>query len=294
VDRLVDRFLTYLVTERRLSSHTVSAYASDLAHLTDYLSKRGVESWREVDREELSGYFRQAVKGLNPRSRARRLAAVRSFFRFLESKDLIDANPAARITFPKMPALLPKVLNGEQVEALLNMPDTATPLGMRDRAILEILYATGLRVSELVDLRFPQLNLEAGYLIVRGKGDKERLVPLGEYAVDALKTYLEWGRPQLACRKDRNVVFLNAQGARLSRQGVWKMVKKYAAAAGVSGKVSPHVLRHSFATHLLENGADLRSLQVMLGHADISTTQIYTAVARERLKKIHQAHHPRG
>jgi integrase/recombinase XerD len=294
VDRLVDRFLTYLVSERRLSPHTVSAYASDLAHLTDYLSKRGLESWRQVGREELSDYFRQALQGLHARSRARRLAAVRSFFRFLESKDLIDTNPAARITFPKIPATLPKVLSGEQVEALLNMPDGANPLGMRDRAILEILYATGIRVSELVDLRFAQINLEAGYLIVRGKGDKERLVPLGEYALDALKTYLEWGRPQLAGRRDRDVVFLNARGGRLSRQGVWKMVKKHAAAVGVPKTVSPHVLRHSFATHLLENGADLRSLQVMLGHADIGTTQIYTAVARERLKKIHQAHHPRG
>ncbi|SMC23155.1 tyrosine recombinase XerD subunit [Desulfacinum hydrothermale DSM 13146] len=291
---MVDRFLTYLVAERRLSANTVRAYAADLAHATDYLSQRGAKSWRDVESEALFGYFRQGLQGLSPRTRARRLAAVRSFFRYLESKDLIEKNVASRIAFPKIPASLPKVLSGEQVEAILQMPDPGTPLGMRDRAILEILYATGLRVSELVELRFSQINLEAGFLIVRGKGDKERLVPLGEWALEALKTYLDRGRPRLAGREDRDVIFLNAQGRRLSRQGVWKMVKKYAVRAGVSKTVSPHVLRHSFATHLLENGADLRSLQVMLGHADISTTQIYTAVARERLKRLHQIHHPRG
>ncbi len=290
----VDRFLAYLVAERRLSRHTLSAYSADLNHLVDHLSKRGVNSWGQVDRETLASYFRDAARSLKPSTRARRLAAIRSFFRYLEEREGLGRNPAENLAFPKLPESLPKVLAPEQVEAMLRAPDVRTPLGLRDKAMLELLYATGIRVTELVELRFSQLNLEAGFLVVHGKGDKGRLVPMGEWAVEAVASYLASGRPKLVKRGDSGVIFVNASGKPLSRQGVWKIVKKYAVMAGIPKEVSPHVIRHSFATHLLENGADLRALQVMLGHADISTTQIYTFVARERLKKIHQEHHPRA
>jgi integrase/recombinase XerD len=206
----------------------------------------------------------------------------------------IQGNPAARVTFPKARLSLPKVLSGSEVEALLNQPDVLQPLGKRDRAMLELLYASGLRVSELTDLQLRQLHLDPGYLVVLGKGGKERLVPLGEWAAEALKAYLQEGRTILLKGNSRLEIFVNHRGGKLSRQGVWKIIKLHALQAGIRKNITPHMLRHSFATHLLENGADLRSLQTMLGHADISTTQIYTHVARTRLKEIHQKYHPRS
>jgi integrase/recombinase XerD len=203
-------------------------------------------------------------------------------------------NPAARISFPRFNARLPEILSTAEVEALLNQPDISQPLGQRDKAFLELFYATGLRVSELTDLQLQQIHFDAGYLVVRGKGDKERLVPMGEWAAEALTTYLQEGRPSLLKKGFSQEVFLNHHGGKLSRQGVWKIMKSYAVQAGIQQNLTPHMLRHSFATHLLENGVDLRSLQTMLGHVDISTTQIYTHVARARLKEIHEKYHPRS
>ncbi len=291
----VDLFLEYLVAERRMSRHTVSAYAGDLRNLADFLTQqRGRSSWSDVDRRDLDDYLTACASQTAPKTRARRLACMRSFFRFLEERALVASSPATSVAFPKLPRSLPKTLSAPHVDALLNAPELSTPLGLRDKAILELLYATGIRVAELTELTFHHVNLKAGFLIVRGKGDKERLVPMGQWAVEALQAYVERGRASLLKGKDPGRVFLNHRGRPLSRQGVWKMIKTYARRVGISEAVSPHVLRHSFATHLLQNGADLRSLQMMLGHADISTTQIYTHVARERLKKIHQHHHPRA
>ncbi len=229
----------------------------------------------------------------SPRSRARRLAALRTFFKFLEKEGLVQGNPASLVHFPKLGPQLPKSLTSAAIESLLALPDTAKPLGQRDRAMFELLYACGLRVSELGGLQLSQIALEPGYLTVRGKGEKERLIPMGELAAESLKTYLQYGRLKLLKKGFIPEVFINARGEKLSRQGIWKIIKSSARKAGITTNITPHMLRHSFATHLLENGADLRSLQVMLGHSDIATTQIYTHVARERLKEIHRKYHPR-
>jgi integrase/recombinase XerD len=222
------------------------------------------------------------------------MAALRSFFKHLQVLEAIRQNPAARITFPKAGLTLPKVLSGADVEALLLQPDVLQPRGKRDKAMLELFYATGLRVSELTDLQLGQLHLVPGYLVVLGKGGKERLVPLGEWAAEALKVYLEEGRTKLLKGGSPLEIFINHRGKKLSRQGVWKIIKHYALQARIRQNITPHMLRHSFATHLLENGANLRSLQTMLGHADISTTQIYTHVMRSRLRDTVEKHHPRA
>ncbi|MFZ2448708.1 MAG: site-specific tyrosine recombinase XerD [Syntrophobacteraceae bacterium] len=294
MDSLLDLFFNHLSVERGLSSNTLAAYSLDLGSLRHYLQKSGISSWEEVSREDISGYIQGLGSEFSPRSRARRLAAFRSFFKFLEKTGRIRANPAALVRFPRLDALLPKVLGAADIESLLTGPDPATPLGLRDRAMFELLYACGLRVSELAALQLRRVFLEPGYLVVVGKGDKERLIPMGELASDALKAYLQDGRPILLKKKGFALeVFLNSRGVAISRQGVWKIIKLHALRAGITRNITPHMLRHSFATHLLENGADLRSLQVMLGHSDISTTQIYTHVARERLKEIHRKYHPR-
>lgn len=290
----VDLFLECLVAERRLSRHTVSGYGTDLQLLMEYLQNKGKDAWAQVTSKDLEDYLAWSASSTTAKTRARRLASMRSFFRFLEERSLLSPNPSLFLTFPKLPRNLPKTLSAPQVEALLNAPLVSTPLGLRDKAILELLYATGIRVAELTALTFHQLNLKAGFLVVRGKGDKERLIPMGQWAVEALEAYLERGRPLLVAGRETGWVFLNHRGRPLSRQGVWKMIRSYARRIGLAAAVSPHVLRHSFATHLLQNGADLRSLQMMLGHADIGTTQIYTHVARERLKRIYQQHHPRA
>lgn len=294
MDHFIDRFLNYLAVERGLSANTLAAYSSDLQEIKGFLATRGIAGWDELTRDHISSYLQTLGGRLSERSKARRIAALRSFFKHLQLVGAIRQNPAARISFPKAGMSLPKVLSGIEVEALLQQPDSAHPLGERDKAILELLYASGLRVSELTDLQLRQLHLDPGYLVVLGKGGKERLVPLGEWAVDALKVYLENGRRRLLRGGSRQEIFLNHRGKKLSRQGVWKIIKHHALSAGVRQNITPHMLRHSFATHLLENGADLRSLQTMLGHADISTTQIYTHVARTRLKEIHEKFHPRA
>lgn len=293
MDEMLDTFFSYLSIERGLSGNTLSAYSRDLQEVRRHLKQTGISRWEDVTREHILSYFEAIGTGLSYRSKGRRLAATRSFFKYLEREGKIPRNPASRIRFPKFRLTLPKFLSPNEVEALLEKPDPTHPLGQRDRAMFELLYATGLRVSELTDLQIGQIHLDAGYIVVRGKGDKERLVPMGEIAHDALKTYLEESRLILARKRFSHEVFLNSRGGKLSRQGVWKIIKQSAIQAGIQKNLTPHMVRHSFATHLLENGADLRSLQAMLGHADISTTQIYTHVARTRLKEIHRKCHPR-
>ena len=289
----IDLFLSNLAVERGLSANTITAYSSDLVHFLSYLKESSISSWREVSRNSISGYIQSMGESFSPRSRARRLATLRTFFGFLLKEGLIVSNPSSLVNFPKLGPQLPKTLTAGQIDCLLAGPDVSKPLGGRDRAMFELLYACGLRVSELAELRTSQVVLEPGYLTVHGKGDKERLVPMGEIASQCLRDYLKNGRQTLLKKGSAREVFLNARGAGLSRQGVWKIIKSCALKAGITVNITPHMLRHSFATHLLENGADLRSLQMMLGHADISTTQIYTHVARERLKEIHAKYHPR-
>lgn len=293
MENQIDLFLDHLSVERGFSRNTLSAYSRDLADLHTELLKAGITSWEEVSRDHISGYIEKLGSEISPRSRARKLAAFRSFFKFLEVTGRVRTNPASLVRFPKLDLHLPKVLGMADIEALLARPNPATPLGQRDKAMFELLYASGLRVSELASLQLRQVFLDPGYVLVLGKGDKERLVPMGEQAADALKTYLQDGRPKLVKKGSAREVFVNARGNGLSRQGIWKIIKQHALVAGITCNITPHMLRHSFATHLLENGADLRSLQMMLGHSDISTTQIYTHVARERLKEIHRKFHPR-
>jgi integrase/recombinase XerD len=295
MDHALEQFLQHLVVERGLAPLTVEAYAHDLAGLASFIKETDRQHWRDISFEDLQHYLDDLEQqGVGPRSRARKLSAVRQFFRFLLREGLTAQNPLEWVDSPKLPRGLPKVLGLEEVERLLAAPDPATPLGQRDDAMLELLYATGLRVSELVGLTVPQLDLRRGVVRVQGKGSKERLVPMVFRAVEKLQLYLQHVRPVLLKRQKTPRLFLNRSGKGLSRQGFWKILKGYARKIGLPAHLSPHTLRHSFATHLLWQGADLRALQLMLGHADISTTQIYTHLHTARLQKIHQQAHPRG
>ena len=290
---LLDGFLEYLVAERSAPGNTLSAYASDLRFFALWLEESGIAA-RAVTAADLSAYVSACqAAGFKATTINRRLAAVKHFYRFLLDEGLIEADPTRELISPKRAAYLPEVLSRDEIERLLAAPDTTTPLGMRDRAMLEVLYASGLRVSELVHLRLNNLNLELGYLLTCGKGDKERLVPLGQSARAWLEHYLGEVRPSL-CGRPNDMVFLSKLGTAMSRQNFWYLIKDYALTAGIFKPLSPHTLRHSFATHLLEGGADLRSLQMMLGHSDIATTQIYTHVNTGRLKQVHATYHPRG
>ena len=291
----LEQFRHYLIVERGLAPLTLEAYAGDLAGLRAFVDSLGRRSWDEVSLPDLQGFLDHlAAQGNGPRSRARKLSAVRQFYRFLLREGLSTHNPLEWLDAPKLPQGLPKVLSLEEVEHLLAAPDPATPLGQRDDAMLELLYATGLRVSELVGLTVSQLDLRRGVVRVLGKGAKERLVPMVARAVDKLDLYLKHIRPQLLKGRTSPRLFLNRAGGGLSRQGFWKILKGYAQKTNLPQDLSPHTLRHSFATHLLWQGADLRALQLMLGHADISTTQIYTHLHTARLQEIHRAAHPRG
>lgn len=295
MNRHVDSFLGYLAAERGLAPNTLEAYGRDLARYLDFLERQGAARPEEVTSALILHFLGElTAAGLAARSRARTLAAVRMFHRFLLTEGYAPENPASRIEIPRGLHRLPQTLSPAEVERLLAAPTGADPLERRDRAMLELLYATGLRVSELVGLRLPDLQLDAGYLRPLGKGSKQRIVPLGETAQAELASYLREARPRLLREKEVLFVFLNRSGKGLTRQGFWKIIKRRALEAGILKNITPHTLRHSFATHLLENGADLRSVQTMLGHADISTTQIYTHVTRERLRKIHEQYHPRG
>lgn len=293
--RAVDRYLDALAYERGLAENTLKAYRRDLERLGEDLAGRGRDLTR-ADREDLAGHIRRLRrKGLSPRSLTRAVSTLRGFYGFLVAEGERSDDPAAALVPPKLPRPLPKVLSEKEVEAILASPDLSESLGIRNKAMFELLYATGLRVSELVGLTLPQLRLDVGFLVAFGKGSKERVVPVGESAEEWVHRYLRDARPELFGRSDgrHEVVFVNFRGGPLTRMGFWKVLKQHAREAGVRD-VSPHVLRHSFATHLLEHGADLRAVQMMLGHADLSTTQIYTHIAQRRLKALHQEHHPRG
>lgn len=293
-DARVDAFLLHLSAERRLSPHTVEAYGHDLQMLGTFAEGRG-RSPSGLDRPDVEGFVRQLMaEGRAPRSVARVVATVRAFYRYLVVSGQLAASPAVDVRAPRSIRTLPKFLSGEEVEALLAAPDVATPRGIRDRAMIELLYATGLRVSELVSLRPADLNLADGFLTTVGKGRKERMVPLGEEAAMWVGRYLQEARPVLVGRRSSTRLFVNARGGTaLTRTGFWKVLRAYAIGLGLARRLSPHVLRHSFATHLLERGADLRAIQVMLGHADLSTTQIYTHILDARLRTLYDRYHPR-
>ena len=292
---LIDAYLSHLAVERRVSPHTVEGYGRDLSQLAQAAAGlgRAVES---LDRRALEEVIRQLMgEGRSPRSVARAVACYRGFYRFLVVSGRRTDNPADDLRAPRAWRTLPKFLSMEEVDQLLQMPDTSTPRGVRDRAMVELLYATGLRVSELVNLRQQDLNLESGYLTTTGKGRKQRLVPVGDEAAAWLARYVREARPALLKKRSAPRLFVNARGGTgLTRVGFWKVLKEYGKQAGVRGSLSPHVLRHSFATHLLERGADLRAIQLMLGHSDLSTTQIYTHVLEARLRSVYDKFHPRN
>jgi integrase/recombinase XerD len=291
----VVRYLRHLEVERRVARHTLDAYRRDLLKLSAFAAgqKRRIES---LDRAALEEFVRDSMaEGLAATSTARLVAATRGLYRFLRVTGAVPANPAEDLRAPRLLSSLPHFLSLGDVDALLAAPETSTPRGVRDRALIEVLYATGLRVSELVGLRLTDVRVDQGYVQCLGKGHKQRIVPLGEVAADWTRRYLADGRPQLLKARDVPWLFVNARdGQKLSRMGFWKILKGYGQRAGVRTALSPHVLRHSFATHLLERGADLRAIQAMLGHADLSTTQIYTHVLEARLRQVYDRFHPRA
>jgi integrase/recombinase XerD len=289
----VHEYLAHLTVERNLSPRTVESYRRDLLQFIAWLDERSI-ALQEVERATLRNYLgSRRDHGLSARSAARALSALRGFFRFLVNTQVQTVDPTANLRSPSLWQTVPHALTAEEIEALLESPDTSTTLGLRDRAMFETLYATGLRVSELVGLTTERVRLDPGYVRVIGKGRKERLVPLGESAVSWIDDYLERARPEL--NKQRlSELFLNHRGGPLTRQGFWKILRGHALRAEISSPLSPHIVRHSFATHLVENGADLRAVQMMLGHASLTTTEIYTHVARERLRRLYDEKHPRA
>ncbi len=291
---MIDRFVNYLLSEKGLSSNTIESYIFDLNHFESYL-KKNEKDILKVNEKDLTEYVAFLYNcGYSPRTIMRHVSTLRNFYKFLFNEGELNSNPAEILETPKAFKLLPKYLTDSEVESLINLPDTSTPTGQRDRAMIELLYATGLRVSELLDLKINNLNLEERFLITFGKGAKERLVPFSKKALNFLELYLNDGRQKLLKGKKSYFLFLNSRGEKLSRQGFWKILKKYGKEIGIAHKLSPHTLRHTFATHLLEHGADLRAVQIMLGHSDISTTQIYTHISNERLKQIYFNFHPRA
>jgi integrase/recombinase XerD len=280
--------------ERGLSENTLGAYRADLMALQQRLTDKSV-SLPAATRADVMEYIAWRVEGgAKPRSTARQLSSFRRFYRYLLREGLIGDDPTANIAMPKIGRALPQSLTEDEVDALLAAPNVAEPLGHRDRAMLEVLYATGVRVSELINLRMSQINLNQGVLRIIGKGDRERLIPLGDEAQDWLREFIEGPRVEILLERQTDYLFPTRRGDRMTRQAFWHIIKRYAKKAGVAKKLSPHTVRHAFATHLLNNGADLRVVQLLLGHSDVSTTQIYTHVARERMKELHSRHHPRG
>ncbi len=298
MENLINAFLSYERIEKGLAENTIMAYGRDLAKFLAFLSKQK-RALADIRRDDIVDFLASLYRQkLDSRSVARHLVTVRNFFRFAVAEGAVPADPTLTLESPKIRRSLPGYLRLEEVDRLLEQPDLRTPFGVRDKAMLEVLYSTGLRVSELVGLRVGDLEMKMGCLRCIGKGNKERLVPVGRKAIEAVQNYLNEARP-LLLRKRRPgptapYLFINRLGGKLSRVGVWKILSDYGRRAGLRGRLTPHKLRHSFATHLLEGGADLRSVQLMLGHADISTTQIYTHVVEERLKHIYKAHHPRA
>jgi integrase/recombinase XerD len=295
LNQFVDQYLNYLLVEKGLSSATIDAYARDLARYVRFLRANRMTALSETDTPVVLKYLlRLRDQGLGIRSRARHLVTIRGLYRFAVEEKVLKKDPARLVELPKSGVKLPDVLSLPEIQSLLDAPDPATPKGLRDAAMLELLYAAGLRVSELITVKVSQLNLEAGFVRVFGKGDKERVVPIGSHAIEKIRTYTEQARPTLLKGGTSTYLFVARAGKPMTRQGFWKLLKRYGALAGIEKKITPHSLRHSFASHLLEGGADLRAVQMMLGHVDISTTQIYTHVARDHLKKMHEKYHPRG
>ena len=295
LDHLIDQYLNYLLTEKGLSQTTIDSYSRDLLRYHDFLKLNGIHNIAKTDTAlVLKHMIALRNAGLGARSRARHLVSIRGFYRFLFNEKIIKNDPSRLVDLPKMSLKLPDVLAVDEVSRLLKIPDTSKPLGARDAAMLELLYAAGLRVSELVNLKLRDINLEAGFVRVMGKGSKERVVPIGQHAKAKIEDYIENYRGPALKNKLSPYLFIARAGKPISRQGFWKLLRRYADQARIHKKISPHSLRHSFATHLLEGGADLRAVQVMLGHVDISTTQIYTHVTRKHLQELHQKYHPRG
>jgi integrase/recombinase XerD len=295
IDSILDRFLNFLLVEKGLSSNTLEAYSRDLIGYYRYLESKGLTELSQAQTDHLYTYLAELrTRNLSGRTQARILSAIKSFYRFLQEEELRKDNPALPLHGPKPTRRLPKTLSEMEIETLLHQPKTESARGLRDAAMLEVLYATGLRVSELISLTLDQLELEAQFIRTVGKGSKERLVPIGRAASRCLNRYLQKGRNLLVGDRRSLWVFVNNRGRKLSRQGFWKILRHYSQQAGIQKKVSPHTLRHTFATHLLEGGADLRSIQIMLGHADISTTQIYTLVTTEHLREAYRRYHPRA
>ena len=294
-----DIFLNYLTIERGFAANTLESYSRDLFQYLDFLNNQSISTFEQITQRHVIAFFSHLKnQGIGVRSRARVLSTLRGFHKFSINEGVVEGNPLSHIETPRILKTLPDTLSVAEVDTLLELLDDGQPLTKRDKAMLELLYATGLRVSELISLRHADLHLTSGYLRTFGKGSKQRIVPVGEVAVEHLVDYMEQVRPILAQHKtvkkeDSGYVFLNRSGNGLTRQGFWKMIKRRAIQAGITKKVTPHTLRHSFATHLVENGADLRVVQTLLGHADITTTQIYTHVSREHIKKIHKQFHPR-
>jgi len=290
----VERFFQYLAVEKGLAANTQEAYHRDLMRFLGYLGEKGI-SLGEVREAEIASYLYQLRKqGLSSRSLSRAISCLRSFFRFSLAEGLLSFDPTSHLQSPRLQARLPHALSVEEVERLLSAPAEQIPRQIRDKAMLEVLYATGMRASELVGLPISSVDLTVGYVRCMGKGSKERIVPLGSSAISCLKGYLESSRPRLTEGRLNPYLFVGRAGRPLTRQGFWQMIRVYALKAGLTKRVTPHTLRHSFATHLLEGGADIRSVQMMLGHSDISTTQIYTHITRKRLKEIYRQFHPRA
>ena len=300
LDGAIDRYLQFLKIERNLSANTVEAYGTDLRQLAEFLiEQRDKKRIDSVGRDDLSRFMVHLLdRNLSSRTASRKLSSVKGFFEHLHTQGNLSANPSEGIEAPQFGERMPEVLDFEDIEALLDAPDSSTPEGRRDSVMLEVLYATGLRVTELVELRMRSVDTNGGYVRVVGKGDKQRVVPLGEFAVDAVDEYIDRTRPVLLENKggpgSTPYLFVTRRGSSMTRQAFWKNIKKYGRVAGLDESISPHKLRHSFATHLLERGADLRVVQNLLGHSDVTTTEIYTHIAKQRLKDMHQTHHPRG
>lgn len=292
---LLDEYIYHLAVERGLAENTLASYRLDLNGYLAFCRKNGLTSLAQADRNVVMAYlFQQQLEGRSPATIARRLAAAKSFYKYLINEGILQKDPTADLEFPRLAQKLPRVLTVAEVDTLLSQPLLSAPAGIRDKAMLELLYATGIRVSELVSLNLEHINLASGFIRCFGKGSKERIVPLGDVAIRFLKEYLSRGRSKIVKAGDPPALFVNQHGKRLTRQGFWKIIKKYASTAKINKDITPHTLRHSFATHLLENGADLRSVQEMLGHADISTTQIYTHLTKQRMKEVYDRSHPRA
>jgi len=295
MDSLIDEYLNFLTVEKGASYNTIEAYSHDLHRYAYFVKKLGIQTIADITPDDVISYLSELRKdGLTENSINRSLAAIRGFYKFLLREKKIEQNPVANIELAKVWMRLPDTLSQKEMNLLLAQPGVKTPSAIRDTAMLELMYATGIRVSELISLTINSINWQVGYLVTIGKGNKERIVPIGRSAYDYLRQYVDGARPCLLKGQSSDILFLNRFGKGLTRQGLWKITRRYVLKSGLGKKVHPHTFRHSFASHLLEGGADLRSVQCMLGHADISTTQIYTHITRERLKEIHKRYHPRG